>query len=170
MRQLWAAWVKLAAPAMIILPTIRLAAAGDAEAIARMSRDYIEQGLGWSWTQRRVLKAIQDRSTNVAVLHEDAAILGFGIMSYGEVKAHLSLLCVEPRHRQRGLGAALLAWLEKCALTAGLERILLEARADNPGAIAFYQDRGYRAIGSVAGYYRGEVDAVRLEKSLVGQP
>ena len=153
---------------MIILPTIRLAAAADAEAIARMSRDHIEHGLGWSWTPRRVLKSIEESSTNVAVLHEDRAILGFGIMSYGEVKAHLSLLCVAPDRRQRGLGAALLTWLEKCALTAGLERIQLEARADNPGAIAFYQDQGYSTIGSVAGYYRGEVDALRLQKMLAG--
>lgn len=153
---------------MIILPTIRLAAAADAEAIALMSRDHIEHGLGWSWTPRRVLKSIEEGSTNVAVLHEDGAILGFGIMSYGEVKAHLSLLCVAPDRRQRGLGAALLMWLEKCALTAGLERIQLEARADNPGAIAFYQDQGYSAIGSVAGYYRGEVDALRLQKMLAG--
>jgi len=153
---------------MIVLPHIRLAAAGDAGPIARMSREYIEHGLGWSWTPQRVLKAIHDRSTNVAVLHEHGAILGFGIMSYGDVKAHLVLLGIEPARRQRGLGAALLAWLEKCALTAGLQRIQLEARADNPGAIAFYQDRGYRAIGSVAGYYRGSVDAVRLEKMLAG--
>ena len=89
-------------------------------------------------------------------------------MSYGEVKAHLSLLCVAPDRRQRGLGMALLTWLEKCALTAGLERIQLEARADNPGAIAFYQGQGYSAIGSVAGYYRGEVDALRLQKMLAG--
>lgn len=169
MQPLCGAWSKLAA-AMIILPTIRLAAAHDAEAIARMSRDHIEHGLGWSWTPRRVLRAIEDASTNVAVLHEDAAVLGFGIMSYGEVRAHLSLLAVAPDRRQRGLGASLLAWLEKCAFTAGLERIQLEARADNPTAIAFYQDQGYSATGSVAGYYRGEVDAVRLEKLLAGRP
>lgn len=155
---------------MIIIPNIRLAAATDAGPIARMSREYIEYGLGWSWTPQRVLKAIHDRSTNVAVIHEDGAIQGFGIMSYGEVKAHLALLGVEPARRQRGLGAALLGWLEKCALTAGLERIQLEARADNPRAIDFYEDRGYRPIGSVAGYYCGTVDAVRLEKRLGRQP
>ncbi len=155
---------------MIIIPNIRLAAAADAGPIAWMSREYIEYGLGWSWTEQRVLKAIRDRSTNVAVIHERGSIMGFGIMSYGELKAHLSLLGVEPARRQRGLGAALLGWLEKCALTAGLERIHLEARADNPGAIAFYEEQGYRPIGTVAGYYRGTVDAIRLEKRLGRQP
>jgi ribosomal-protein-alanine N-acetyltransferase len=151
---------------MIIHPSIRLAAASEAAPIARMSREYIEYGLGWSWTPRRVLRAIEDRATNVVVSHEQEAILGFGIMSYGETKAHLVLLAVEPTQRQRGLGAALLGWLEKCALTAGLLRVQLEARADNPGAIAFYEEQGYRALGSVAGYYRGSVDAVKMEKRL----
>jgi [ribosomal protein S18]-alanine N-acetyltransferase len=151
---------------MIILPTIRLAAGAEAAPIARMSREYIEYGLGWSWTPQRVMRAIDDRATNVVVSHDGEAILGFGIMSYGETKAHLVLLGVEPARRQRGLGAALLAWLEKCALTAGLQRVQLEARADNPGAITFYEEQGYRAIGSVAGYYRGAVDAVRMEKRL----
>ena len=151
---------------MIIHPNIRLASGIEAAPIARMSREYIEYGLGWSWTPQRVLRAIEDRATNVVVSHEQGAIIGFGIMSYGETKAHLVLLGVEPARRQRGLGAALLTWLEKCALTAGLPRVQLEARADNPGAIAFYEEQGYRATGSMAGYYRGAVDAVRMEKRL----
>jgi ribosomal protein S18 acetylase RimI-like enzyme len=87
-------------------------------------------------------------------------------MRYGEQRAHLVLLGVAPRHRKRGLGALVLAWLEKCAVTAGLERVQLEARADNPQAIAFYLEQGYGQEGTVPGYYRGAVDAVRLEKRL----
>ena len=155
---------------MIILPNIQLAAAADAGAIARMSRDCIEYGLGWSWTPQRVLRAIHDRATNVAVIHEGESLLGFGIMSYGDVKAHLALLSVAPARRQRGLGAALVGWLEKCAFTAGLERIHLEARSDNPRAVAFYQGQGYRPIALVTGYYGGTVDAVRLEKRLRRDP
>src|SRR4051795_9281782 len=51
---------------LISLPHIRLATAAHARSIAEMSREYIEYGLGWSWTQARVLKAIQDEATNVA--------------------------------------------------------------------------------------------------------
>ena len=151
---------------MILIPNITLAVPGDASGIAEMSREYIEYGLGWSWTGARVRKSIQDRATNVAVIRERQALLGFGIMRYGEYKAHLVLLSVHVAHRQRGLGAQLLAWLEKCALTAGLERIELEARADNPVALAFYRGQGYLETGKVTGYYQGAIDAVRLEKSI----
>jgi ribosomal-protein-alanine N-acetyltransferase len=151
---------------MILIPHVSLASPAHARCIAEMSREYIEYGLGWSWTQSRVLKAIHDKSTNVAVVREQEAILGFGIMRYGEQRAHLVLLGVHLEHRQRGLGALLLSWLEKCAVTAGLECIQVEARADNEAALAFYADQGFRRQGIVPGYYAGVVDAIRLEKAL----
>jgi ribosomal protein S18 acetylase RimI-like enzyme len=155
---------------MIIIPNVSLANPSDARGIAEMSRDYVEYGLGWSWTPARVLKAIQESSTNVAVIRERGSVLAFGIMRYGEQKAHLTLLAVQPAERKRGLGAVLLSWLEKSALVAGIERLQLEARVDNPVAIAFYRDQGYEQAGVVHGYYRGEVDAMRLEKSLWVKP
>jgi [ribosomal protein S18]-alanine N-acetyltransferase len=148
---------------MTPLPAIRLAMAQDAALIAEMSRDYVECGLGWSWTPARVLGAVSHRATNVAIAGE---LLAFGIMHYGDDSAHLALLAVRPNQQRRGLGTRLLAWLEKPARVAGIECIRLEARADNPNAIAFYRRQGYREAGRIAGYYRGTLDAVRLEKRL----
>jgi [ribosomal protein S18]-alanine N-acetyltransferase len=147
-------------------PIISLASVFQVRTIAQMSREYIEYGLGWSWTEARVLRALRDPATNVAVAREGGVVTAFGIMRYGEQRAHLVLLGVAPGYRKRGLGASMLAWLEKCAVTAGLERVQLEARADNPDAIGFYLEQGYGHAGTVPGYYRGEVDAVRLEKQL----
>jgi [ribosomal protein S18]-alanine N-acetyltransferase len=155
---------------VILIPSISLAVPAHCSGIAEMSRQYIEYGLGWSWTASRVLKAIQDDSTNVAVIHGGGAIVGFGIMRYGEQKAHLILLCVGPAHRGRGYGAMLLSWLEKCAVTAGLEQVQLEARADNLAAIGFYSELGYHQTGTVPGYYCGVIDAVRLAKRLASGP
>ena len=68
---------------------IRLARRDDAAAIARMSRDQIEQGLGWSWTAPRVLRSIADVQTNVVVLPvPTGGLAGFGIMKYHDDEAH----------------------------------------------------------------------------------
>lgn len=155
---------------MISAHTIRLARFSDASAIARMSRDYIEHGLGWGWTATRVLRSIRDRATNVAVIHQGGNLLAFGIMRYDEQTAHLLLLAVEPARRRRGMAAALLAWLEAVARTAGIERIRVETRADNLPALAFYRGRGYVQIERIPGYYRGVEDAARLEKDLRTTP
>jgi [ribosomal protein S18]-alanine N-acetyltransferase len=151
---------------MTIAPGIRLALMSDASVIAQMSRLYIEQGLGWSWNVCRVEAAIRCDSINVAVVHERADVVGFGIMHYGDQTAHLTLLAVHPQHRKQGLATRLLAWLEKCADTAGIERIGVEARSDNPAAIAFYQKQGFVQRARVPGYYRGVIDAFRFEKNL----
>lgn len=151
---------------MMFLPGIRLASVADAQAIADMSKQYIEHGLGWSWTPTRIAAAIQDESTNVAVVHLSDGVVGFGIMHYGERTAHLALLAVHPMQRKRGLATRLVSWLEKCADTAGIERIRVEARSDNPAALAFYQKHGYTQTDRLANYYRGMLDAVRFEKTL----
>ena len=151
---------------MIAVPTIRLASIADAHAVAQMSRQYIEHGLGWSWNVHRIEAAIRCDFMNVAVVHERGEVIGFGIMQYGEQTAHLSLLAVDPGYRRQGLAGRLLTWLEKCADTAGISRIGVEARSDNPIAIQFYKQHGYVQLATVAGYYRGVLDAVRLEKTL----
>ncbi len=156
---------------MPALPTIRLAHRGEAHAIACMSRDWIEHGLGWSWTDARVAQAIGDASTNVAVLLKDDSLQGFGIMQYpDDGAAHLVLLAVSPLLRHRGMGRQLLHWLEQSARLAGSTEIRLECRADNVNAIAFYQHLGYRQGGMVGGYYEGRIDAVRLHKHVAATP
>ena len=147
-------------------PAIRLANAGDAHAVAVLSRDTIEHGLGWRYTPDRVLAAIRNRATNVVVVHARGCLLAGGIMEYGDNSAHLVLLGVQRTHRRRGLGRQVLTWLQACAITAGLETIRVEVRDDNPNALAFYQTQGYRVRDRVIGYYGGVLDAVRLAKSL----
>jgi ribosomal-protein-alanine N-acetyltransferase len=146
---------------------IQLASIGDAAAIAAMSRDYIEQGLGWSWTESRVAHAIRDPDTNVVVLRAPDAIAAFGIMSYRDEAAHLLLFAVRREQQRRGLGRAVLAWLEEVARTAGIRRIQLECRRDNAAARNFYGAMGYHEQVISRGYYRGVEDAIRLEKWLV---
>jgi ribosomal-protein-alanine N-acetyltransferase len=87
-------------------------------------------------------------------------------MEFGDDAAHLNLLAVEPGCRRRGIGRALVGWLEETARVAGTFVIRLEVRAGNRGALGFYRSLGYRETGWVAGYYQESEDAVRLERNL----
>jgi ribosomal protein S18 acetylase RimI-like enzyme len=152
--------------------TIRLARSKDADIIAAMSRDYVEHGHGWRYTAPRILRCIANRSMNVAVAEpagsgrSAGALLGFAIMEYSDTNAHLTLLAVTPHHRRRGIGTALVQWLEGSAATAGIQWIRLEARAANLAAREMYSDLGYQETGLVRGYYSGRESAVRLAKNL----
>jgi len=146
---------------------IQLASISDAAAIAAISRDHIEQGLGWSWTVGRVARAIRDPDTNVAVVRAKDGIRAFGIMSYRDEAAHLLLFAVRRTHQRQGIGSAVLDWLEAVARVAGIRRIQLECRRDNAAARNFYGTRGYHEQVISRGYYQGVEDAVRLEKWLM---
>lgn len=151
---------------MLARQHVGLASSRDAREIAELSRGIIEHGLRWTYDRATVLRAIADPCVNVAVVHEGDRVLAFGIMQYGDTGAHLALLGVRPERQGRGLGRHVLAWLERPARVAGIRRVRVEARADNPGAIRFYERLGYREQARLRGYYSGVLDAVRLEKPL----
>lgn len=152
---------------MITDASVQLATSADAEAIAAMSRDHIERGLGWSWNVARVRRSIRDADTNVAVVRDHGTVLAFGIMKYREEVAHLLLFAVRRSHQRQGIGSVVLRWLEIVARSSGVARIDLECRRDNDGARNFYGEHGYHEHVISRGYYRGVADAVRLEKWLV---
>ena len=149
---------------------VGLARPDDARRIAEMSRDFIEYGLGWKWTPGRILRYLRDDSTNVAVARERDDLIGFAIMAYAEEEAHLLLFAVSAAQRRKGVGSALLSWLEATALTAGIGLIYLEARTRNTEAREFYRKHGYAEIARVRGMYRGREDGVRMARDLWWRP
>ena len=152
---------------MISEHEISLARTTDALSIAELSRDAIEYGLSWRWTARRVMRCIHDADTNVAVIRSGITGLpAFAIMQYGDEEAHIALFAVRAAQRRRGLGSALLAWLEATARAAGLAAIRLEVRVTNVGGLAFYSHHGFEEVGVSVGYYEGVEDAVRMIKRL----
>lgn len=146
--------------------SIRLAVPGDAEAIAAMSRELIEYGLPWGWRAARVLRSIENPDTNVAVVRSDGELIGFGIMEYLELDAHLVLFAVRKASQRTGVGSALLRWLEASAAAGGAQRIRLEARRENVAGRSFYNEHGYHELRIRPGRYSAAVDGVQLEKWL----
>jgi ribosomal-protein-alanine N-acetyltransferase len=145
---------------------LELARPADATAIATMSRDLIEFGLSWRWTPQRVAASIRAPEVNVLVARIHQQTAGFAIMRYGEHVAHLDLLGVGLQYRRLGVGRQLIEWLEKCALIAGIIRVVLEVRAQNEGAQLFYKRLGYRPLVHLPGYYQGVEAAVRMGRDL----
>lgn len=152
---------------------IRLAAPADARDIALMSRDLIEDGLGWRYDAARVTRLLRQRETVAlvasgpepsrmpALLRPAGApahphpLAGFAIMEFGEERAHLVLLAVRPSQRRHGVGRRLVEWLVDSARTAGIASLHLELRASNLAARAFYRAMGFSETVEVPGYYRG---------------
>lgn len=145
---------------------LRFASRLDAEDIAALSRELIEDGLPWTWRRERVARAIDATDTNVVVLREHAQLDAFGIMEYRDEDAHLVLFAVRPLRQRQGVGSALLRWLEASAVIAGSKRIRVEARRDNSAARNFYNENGYHELVIKPHMYSGVLDGISLEKWL----
>ncbi len=151
---------------------LRPAEGGDIQEIAVMSRCLIEVGLrGWTWHPTRVARALRARETCVLIAEmriasAPQAIGGFAIAEFGDSKMHLSLLAVKPSCQRSGIGLAMIEWLIESALTAGIDHITVEMRANNFAARSFYEALGFRHQQYIAGYYQNIEAAIRMRRDL----
>src|SRR5207302_188415 len=74
--------------------TIRLAEPRDAQAIALMSRDFIESGLGWKYDASRGIRAIRDRETRAMGFYETVLVPGYYGSGEGRKEGALRMLRV----------------------------------------------------------------------------
>lgn len=141
---------------------LRPATASEAGAMAEMSRQLIEAGLAWRYTPQRIAALIRHAETIALVAHDTAGLQGFAVMQFGDERAHLLLLCVQPAQRQQGIGRRMMDWLVESARVAGSESVALELRADNAAALAFYGRLGFTETQLVPAYYDRQIPARRM--------
>lgn len=151
---------------MQLLPDLGLARTSDATHLAALARDLVEAGLGWGYRPRRIAALIHDADTVTLVARGPTRPLGFAIMHFGDERAHLILLAVEPAHQRRGVARRLVTWLIDSALVAGMSSVHVELRASNVPALAFYRALGFVETIRVPGYYQGRETALRMLRML----
>ncbi len=77
---------------------------------------------------------------------------------------YLELLAVLPEHQARGLGSAVLRWLEVEA--ASSRNLWVAVSAFNEAARSFYAQHGFGEVGVVPGLVRDGFDEILLRKAL----
>ena len=146
--------------------TLQFAERSDAATLAAMSRDLVEAGLGWRYRTQSVRELIADPDAVTLVARGGESLAGFGIMKFGDERAHLVLLAVRPAYQRRGIARRIIAWLVESAATAGVASIHVELRARNSGAYAFYRAIGFAETLRLPGYYSGRETAIRMLRML----
>ncbi|MBU0860293.1 MAG: GNAT family N-acetyltransferase, partial [Alphaproteobacteria bacterium] len=91
---------------------------------------------------------------------------GYAAASIVAEIAELQRIAVTPAHRRTGLAVALLAAVTDAAREQRADRVLLEVREDNHGALAFYADQGFVEIDRRRRYYRDGATAVVMRRGL----
>ena len=115
----------------------------------------------------------QDRAT-VFVAEDPSRLLGVVYLlwkngphgPYGRIFS----LAVHPQAQGHGVGARLMACAEEEAGARGANRLVLEVREENPPAIGFYRQLGYRQTQRVPHFYPDGVTALKFKKTIPWAP
>ncbi|HEY1468831.1 MAG TPA: ribosomal protein S18-alanine N-acetyltransferase [Candidatus Acidoferrum sp.] len=131
----------------------------DAVAASEILRE-APQAAGWSALMIRDLLATTGVSGFLAERQGRATgfILGREVLDEGEI---LNLAVVRA-NRRRGEGTALSRQLMNSFAARGVQRVFLEVRASNLGAIAFYTKLGFQQVGRREGYYQAPAEAALI--------
>ncbi|HEU4811336.1 MAG TPA: ribosomal protein S18-alanine N-acetyltransferase [Nocardioides sp.] len=144
---------------------IRSAATGDVPAIADLELDNL--GID-AWSEGLIAEGVSGLLPTVRYLvaEVDGEVVGYAAASIVADIAELQRIAVDPGHRRRGLAAGLLDAVTGLAREEDAERLLLEVREDNDGALAFYAASGFEEIDRRRRYYRDGATAVVLQLTL----
>jgi ribosomal-protein-alanine N-acetyltransferase len=119
-----------------------------------------------AWSENLLAEGLAGRLPTIHYLlaEVDDVVVGHAVTSLAGDIAELQRIAVTPAARRTGVASDLLE--AAVALAEGAHRMLLEVRADNAGALAFYAARGFVEVDRRPKYYRDGSTAVVMRRSL----
>jgi ribosomal-protein-alanine N-acetyltransferase len=145
--------------------TVRAATSDDVPAIAALEVANLGPD---AWTFGLVEEGVTGALPTIRYLvaEVDGAVVGHAVASIVADIAELQRIAVSVPHRRRGLATALLDEVVAAATAEGADRLLLEVRDGNAGAIGFYAAHGFAEIDRRPRYYRDGTTAVVMLRRL----
>jgi ribosomal-protein-alanine N-acetyltransferase len=146
--------------------TVRPATAADVPAIADLELDNLGAD---AWSEGLVREGVVGNLPTISYLvaEVDGSVVGHATASVVADIAELQPIAVGRAHRRTGVATDLLDAVVALARGGGADRLLLEVREDNDGAIAFYAARDFVEVDRRRRYYRDGATAVGLRRGLV---
>jgi ribosomal-protein-alanine N-acetyltransferase len=146
--------------------TVRPATADDVPAIADLELDNLGAD---AWSEGLVREGVVGNLPTISYLvaEVEGSVVGHATASVVADIAELQRIAVDPRRRRTGVASELLDAVVALAREGGADRLLLEVREDNDGAIAFYAARDFVEVDRRRRYYRDGATAVVLRRGLV---
>lgn len=145
------------------IPAIRTLQAEDVRTVWTIIQNAPEAA---DWSEGSIRNSLMDMQTTalVSVLGEQVSGCIFGVIVAGE--AEILNLAVDPVHRRKGFGRQLVRQILAEWQKRSVQRIFLEVRESNSGAIKLYEELGFRLVGRRKKYYSApEEDALVLERT-----
>jgi len=134
--------------------TLRRFREEDVDAVMEIEREAFPKG---RYPKDLILEYARNYPEGFIVLKVESTLAAYMIYDRG---GHVFSMAVKPSFRKMGLGRKMFAHARK---HAG-ERLWLEVRSRNTGAIRFYEKMGMRIRGKVPSYYGTDDALVMVEE------
>lgn len=145
---------------------IEPATPADVAAIVRL--ETVCQGAD-AWSEALVRDGVSGTVPTVRhLVARDGGVVGYAVASVAGDVVELQRIGVDPARRRAGVATELLAAVVGLGHEERADRVLLEVRADNAGALGFYAASGFEEIARRPRYYRDGATAVVLELPVTG--
>ncbi len=145
----------------VVAVVLRPARVTDLPAIYRGELGYIRQWepqheQGWRMAAERHLQQWVEHFERLTVADIDGQLVGYSLWREEQGSAELCTLHVGEAHRRQGIGQRLVeAYIEQ-ACSAGLKRLSLDVRGDNPARL-LYEQAGFAQVSvNARGYLHYE--------------
>lgn len=147
------------------LPVLRAMSADDLEAVIAIELAAYE----FPWTPGIFADCLR-AGYRAWVVDQGGMVCGYGLLSAAAGEAHVLNVCIDPGQRRNGLARLLMARLLDDARALGAQRVFLEVRPSNTGAVALYEDLGFNLVSRRPNYYpaaHGREDALVMAMELL---
>jgi ribosomal-protein-alanine N-acetyltransferase len=121
--------------------------------------------LAQPWPARLFEQELRLAEARLWVAREGSRSIGYLSARRIADELHVLSIAVDPAHRRRGVARALLEAVLAEESTRGARSALLEVRASNLEARAFYANSGFVAVGRRPRYYANGEDALLMTRT-----
>lgn len=116
----------------------------------------------FAWCEDDFIRCLRQRNCIGMVAEDDDRVAGFMIYELHKTRLHILNFAVNPDHRRKGIGQAMVGKLLGKLSHERRNRIMLEVRETNLEAQLFFKHVGFKAISVLRDFYDDTVEDAYL--------
>lgn len=124
---------------MVIRPYLE----SDEDAVVALWRAVFPCPAPWNEPRRSINRKLAVQRELFFVAEEEGTLVGTAMAGYDGHRGWVYFVAVARAYRRRGVGAALMRRVEEELAARGCDKLNLQVRAGNEGAVAFYRELGF---------------------------